>query len=69
MNDDQARNRFFIMQALRLGGAVLIVMGMLGLSGKLALPRAAAAALLVIGIVDFLVIPVALARRWKSPPQ
>lgn len=69
MNDDQARNRFFMLQALRIGGVLLIFLGMLGFAGKVALPRAAAVALLVIGIVDFLVIPVALARRWKSPRE
>lgn len=69
MNEDQARKRFIVLQALRIGGVALILMAMLALNGKLALPRAAAIAMLVIGIVDFLVIPTALAKRWKSPRE
>ena len=67
MNDDQARNRFFILQALRLAGIVQVVAGLAITTDALALPHIVGYLLIANGMVDTFVLPVMLAKRWKSP--
>lgn len=67
--DSQARNRFVVLNLVRLSGAVMLTFGLLAVAGALpALPTIVGYALVVIGLVDFLVVPVMLARRWRTPP-
>ena len=54
------------MQAMRLSGMALAIIGAMILGDRIALPETVGAALLVIGVVDFFVAPIFLARRWKS---
>lgn len=62
----RARSRFFAIGMLRLGGAVVTMLGLLILAGRIAAPDLAGYLLLVVGLVDFFVVPVLLARRWRS---
>ncbi|MEQ1494136.1 MAG: hypothetical protein ABL912_00055 [Novosphingobium sp.] len=66
-NEIKARQRFLILSLIRLSGAAFLTLGMLVVAGKVALPQAAGFAFVTIGLVDFLVLPVFLARKWKSP--
>lgn len=69
-NGDPARNRFFILSFLRLGGAFLVLAGIVIASGRYpSLPVLAGYALIVIGLVDMTVVPQWLARRWRTPPD
>lgn len=67
MNQDPARNRFLILQALRLAGIVQVVLGLAITVDKIALPHFAGYLLIANGMVDAFLIPVLLAKRWKSP--
>jgi hypothetical protein len=67
MNEDPAQSRFFILQALRLAGIVQVVLGLAIAVGKLDLPQIAAYLLIANGMIDTFLIPVILAKRWKSP--
>ena len=69
MTPDPARNRFFAIQALRLGGVALVIVALLALKGVVPLPQIAAWPILVVGLADILVVPALLARRWRTPPQ
>ncbi|HMO69380.1 MAG TPA: hypothetical protein PKE25_12170 [Novosphingobium sp.] len=64
---DPARNRFFILQAVRGAGVAMILIGLLILRGEIAWHPAIGWVLLANGLVDVFVIPVVLARRWRSP--
>ena len=44
-NDDMAKQRFFLLSAIRLLSIAIIVVGLLALSGKIAMPRPAGAAI------------------------
>jgi hypothetical protein len=72
MNDDDlgrhdlARRRFFAIQAARIGGLALLLTGILSIHGGIALPREVGYVLAPVGLVLFAVLPVMLARRWKS---
>lgn len=67
MADDRlAAQRFWVMQALRLSGMALVIFGAMILGGRIAQSEAVGAALLAVGVVDFFVIPLVLAHRWKS---
>ena len=69
---DPAAARFFVLQLVRLSGALLALAGVLIISGKLAwlpkLPEAAGYVLIAAGLAEFFVAPLFLARRWKSRP-
>lgn len=66
--DTQARNRFIVLNIIRLSGAAMLAFGLLTIAGALpAIPMAAGYALFVVGLVEFLVMPVLLSRMWKSP--
>lgn len=67
MNRDPAMPRFFVIQALRIAGVALCLLGVLVLAGRIDWPRPAGLALAVIGLLDAAIVPVLLARRWKSP--
>lgn len=62
-----AKKRFMAISLIRLSGAVFMTLGLLVLGGKVDLPQAAGLAFAVIGLIDLLVAPVFLSRRWKSP--
>jgi hypothetical protein len=70
MNDDPARPRLMIIQAMRWTGLVLVVFGLLVITGRAGIdfPREAAYVLVVVGLIDALIMPTVLARRWRSPP-
>ncbi|WP_338466706.1 hypothetical protein RXV95_14310 [Novosphingobium sp. ZN18A2] len=68
---DPAIARFAILQAMRLSGALLVLLGAVTLSRRFAalntIPDTAAYAIMAVGLVDFFVVPLLLARRWRSP--
>jgi hypothetical protein len=65
--DDPARARFFTIQAVRLTGVACVVLGMLIASQRIAWSQWLGYLLLVIGLIDVLVVPTLLARRWRTP--
>ena len=66
MNGDPARVRFFAMQAMRLGGLMMVIAALLGLNGVLPVPPVAAWPLLIVGLIEIFVIPQILARHWRT---
>ncbi|TMM48722.1 hypothetical protein [Qipengyuania marisflavi] len=66
---DLAMKRFWLLQALRLSGAAMVVIGAMIIAGRLDQPRALGTMLLVLGATGFFVIPIMLAKSWKNPRQ
>ncbi|WP_260928645.1 hypothetical protein [Novosphingobium sp. 9] len=69
---DPAKGRFFALQALRLGGVALVIIGLLLAEGRLGMvtgdgARYGGYALLLLGLVAIFLLPALLIRRWKSP--
>jgi hypothetical protein len=71
MSDDPARDparaRLMAIHLMRWSGVALVVFGLVVLSGRIAFPKELAYVLLLVGLVDTLVMPAVLARRWRSP--
>jgi len=67
---DPAAARFAMLQVVRLWGAAMLLLGVLLLSGKVAwlprLPDVVGYIVIAIGIAEFFVVPLFLARRWRS---
>lgn len=64
---DPARQRFFTIQAVRLAGVALAVLGALVLARIVPLPEVAGYVLLLLGAADVFILPQVLARRWRTP--
>ncbi|WP_341711116.1 hypothetical protein [Erythrobacter sp.] len=64
--DERAARRFWLLQFMRLSGLALVLVGAMILAGTIEQSKAVGAALFVIGAVDFFVMPIVLARKWKS---
>lgn len=68
MNEgDPARAKFFAIQALRMSGVAMVVVGILVIYGKIALPLEAGYVLFAVGLLDALFMPTVLARIWRTP--
>ena len=68
--DREARNRYFALSLVRLSGAVLVLIGIVVTSGRVeSLPAIAGYGLIVAGLLDMLLFPRLLARRWRTPPR
>jgi len=67
MTDDGARSRFMALTMLRVTGVALAVFGVAIIARKIDLPEIAGIAFVLVGAFDVLVMPVILARKWKSP--
>lgn len=70
MSEDPARGRYFLMvfaQMIAVAGAVfgLVIMG----RAEEMTVRILGAAILISGLYCIAVVPRALARRWRTPPE
>jgi hypothetical protein len=62
-----AQKRFLTIGIIRIAGAIMLVLGLAVIAkGTFGWPKAVGYLLFVNGIVDFLVLPVILAKKWKS---
>jgi hypothetical protein len=67
VSDEVARGRWLTINVLRLGGVAMVVAGMLGTRQVLEIPVIAAYALIGIGLLDIFLVPLLLARKWRTP--
>lgn len=71
-DDALAKKRFFAISAMRVMGAIFVLVGFVLIRGGWELAgqptdRWIGVALVLIGAFDFAVMPLLLARRWRSP--
>ena len=70
MTDEaDAKTRFFILSAIRLLSMALILVGLLIVAGKLGIPKPAGYFFTAFGLLELLLLPPFLARKWKSPGE
>ncbi len=67
MNEDPAKSRWMIIQAVRWSGLGIFVLGLLIYAGKIALPEIAGYVFMGVGLLDAFFAPSMLARMWKTP--
>ena len=61
-----ARTRVMVISLARLSGLVLVALGVIVLAGTLDWPRIAGYVLLAVGVVETIVIPQILVKKWRS---
>jgi hypothetical protein len=71
MNEDRAKQRFLVMQLTRLAGLATVMLGIANVGGKLlpGLSPYLGYGLLIIGAVDFFLVPIMLKRAWQKQDQ
>jgi hypothetical protein len=68
--ETKAQYRFLVINICRITGAVMLVVGLAVIArGAFGLPKAAGYVLFLVGMIDFLMVPVFLSKRWKSTPK
>lgn len=66
--ESRARNRYFVLSLARLAGGVVMVVGLIAAAGRLgSVPPIAGGVLVLGGAFGFALLPVMLARRWRTP--
>jgi hypothetical protein len=71
--DDVARGRWMVIQASRILGFALVLLGILlvrdviDIAGKT--DQLIGYVFIVVGLVDGFVMPRVLARKWRTPPE
>lgn len=70
---DPAKARFAVIQLSRLFGVVLVLLGVLIQAGRIEalawVPAWFGYVLIAVGLVDTFLMPMLLARRWRSPKE
>jgi hypothetical protein len=67
--ETRAQYRFLVLNLCRITGAVMLVIGLAVISREaFGLPKAAGYLLFAVGMIDFILVPLFLAKRWKSKP-
>lgn len=67
--ETRAQYRFLVLNLCRITGAVMLVIGLAVIAREaFGLPKAAGYLLFVVGIIDFILVPYILAKKWKSKP-
>ncbi|MFN0045138.1 MAG: hypothetical protein ACKVOS_01555 [Sphingorhabdus sp.] len=68
--ETRAQYRFLVINLCRITGAVMLVIGLAVIAREaFGLPKAAGYVLFLFGMLDFLLVPVFLSKRWKSTPK
>ena len=66
-DEDLAKQRWSVLQLVRLGAAVIVLLGIVIISGRLIDIPAIGYALMVAGAFGFFALPAKLAKKWRSP--
>lgn len=71
-DDALAKKRFFALSSMRIMGAIFVLAGFILIRGAWELvgqpeDRWIGVALVLLGVFDFAIMPLLLARRWRSP--
>ena len=71
-DDALAKKRFFALSSMRIMGAIFVMAGFILIRGAWTLvgqpeDRWIGVALVLLGVFDFAIMPLLLARRWRSP--
>ena len=69
VSEETARNRWAVIQAVRLGGVALVLVGILIRYAVIPAPAAVGFVLMAVGLIDVFLVPTLLARRWRTPPS
>lgn len=70
MSDEaDAKTRLFVLTAVRLASMALIMVGLLIVAGKIDMPKPAGIAFAVFGLLELVLLPAFLIRKWKSPRE
>lgn len=67
-SEETARKRWLLINAARIGGVAITVLGILIATGRIAGPAWSGYLLLALGLLDVFVVPQVLIRKWKTPP-
>ena len=67
VSDDVARGRFMAINAVRIAGVAMVLVGILAVQGVFEFPAIAGYILIGVGLVDIFVMPLVMARKWRSP--
>lgn len=67
MTEDIAKGRFIALNIVRLLGVTLALLGLAIIAGKIAVPREVGYVFFVVGLLDALIVPIILTRKWKTP--
>ncbi len=69
MTEDLAKKRFFLLTALRFGGVILAFTGISIIAKRWVEPaEIIGGVLLALAMVDVLILPTLLIRRWRRTP-
>lgn len=66
---DPASARFWFIAAHRILGAALVILGMMAMQGVLDWGQGVGEVLAIVGLIDFFVVPLVFARKWRSIPK
>lgn len=66
-DDTLARNRFMVLNAIRLGGLILVLVAIAIGYGKIDAPVFIAYILAPLGLFEFFFLPNIVARKWRTP--
>ena len=67
VSDEVARNRWMVISAVRVAGVVMVLVGLLILQQVIPEPAWAGYTILAVGLADVFLVPLLLARKWRSP--
>ena len=69
MTEDPAKTRFLILNLIRLSGVVLVFTGAALIAKRWVEPAEIIGGVLIaLGAFEVLIVPLILARRWRTPP-
>jgi hypothetical protein len=70
---DQARQRWMVLNLMRIAGIVLALVGILMTQGTIDLVgeenTLVGYVFIAVGLADAFIVPQVLARKWRTPPQ
>lgn len=69
VSDDVARTRWLVIGATRLAGVAMVLVGILGLRDVFEYPDIAGYLLVAVGLLDIFLVPLILARKWRTPHE
>jgi hypothetical protein len=71
MTEEQAKKRFFLLNFVRLIGLAMVLFGVANIAGKI-LPELSpllGQGLLVMGAIEFFVVPVFIKKMWRNDAE